>query len=311
MPFGKKTPSCVSKKWNRRAAVVASALIAAGVLASCAAVPEASVLPSPSSSGADMTASAGTSSLNPTRPGLPHVGQEAGARGLDATLAGYLATRQGNVSVAVYDAVSGTWYGYRRAVEHDMASVAKVTIMAAAFHAEQEGELSLGPGELALMRRMIEMSDNDSATALWRLLGGPSGVARFTRAAAMADTVLGPHWGLSVTTAADQAALLRLIAFPNRLLDDRSRSAALTLLENVDPSQRWGIPAGVDPGVSVAVKDGWLGKPGAGWIINSIGCVAGEGRRYVIAILSDHDPSYDYGISSLEEASRLVWNTFA
>ena len=43
-------------------------------------------------------------------------------------------------------------------------------------------------------------------------------------------------------------------------------------MSQVIPAQRWGVPAGARPGVTVHVKNGWLPDPRL-WVVNSIGAL--------------------------------------
>jgi hypothetical protein len=78
-------------------------------------------------------------------------------------------------------------------------------------------------------------------------------------------------------------------------------------MENVEPTQAWGVTGGVPPGVTVALKNGWLPLSPGDWQVNSIGFVAGAGRDYVLAVLTDDDPTEAYGIATIEGVSRLVF----
>jgi Beta-lactamase enzyme family len=155
---------------------------------------------------------------------------------------------------------------------------------------------------------MIEFSDNDAATSLWNDVGGAVGVAAFNRLIGMPNTVPGPggFWGLTTTTSLDQVQLMQAVAYPNAVLSATSRGYIESLMENVTPSQRWGVSGGVPAGVTIALKNGWLPN-GAGWEINSIGHVVGQGHDYVIAVMTSDDPSMGYGISTVEGVSSLVW----
>jgi hypothetical protein len=82
-------------------------------------------------------------------------------------------------------------------------------------------------------------------------------------------------------------------------------------MEHVVDWQRWGVSAGAEPGTTVALKNGWLRLgDSAQWRINSIGWVTGHGRDYVIAVLTDHNASMQYGVDTIESVSRKAWNTF-
>ncbi len=82
-------------------------------------------------------------------------------------------------------------------------------------------------------------------------------------------------------------------------------------MAQVVPAQRWGVSAGPGPGGSVQLKNGWLPRSTFGWRINSIGHVAASGRDYAVAILSQANPTMNYGITTVESISRVVWRDLA
>ena len=90
------------------------------------------------------------------------------------------------------------------------------------------------------------------------------------------------------------------------MLSDSSRSYQLGLMAQVIPSQRWRTPAGAPSDVTVHVKNGWL-PDGTGWHINSIGAFSGKDRNYLIAVLTDGNPSEQYGIDTIDQISATVW----
>ena len=118
-----------------------------------------------------------------------------------------------------------------------------------------------------------------------------------------------PGWGLSTTTPADQITLLRQIAGPGGLLTSAQRGYAAGLMENITPSQRWGVCAASPARATVALKNGWLplNQAGTDWQINSVGWVSGLGRDYLIAVLSTGNPAEQYGIDTIDELSAAVW----
>ena len=95
----------------------------------------------------------------------------------------------------------------------------------------------------SLLASMIEVSDNDAATALWNAIGGPAAIAQFNASIGMTETTPSnclncagfpwPGWGLTTTSATDQVTLLRHIVVPNSAIDQPDRDEALDLLENV------------------------------------------------------------------------------
>ena len=104
------------------------------------------------------------------------------------------------------------------------------------------------------------------------------------------------------------SAMLRAVVEPNSLLTDASRAYILDLMQHVTPSQDWGATGGVPPGVSVALKNGFAMS--VGWQINTTGWVTGDGRDYLIAVLTNGNASEQYGIDTVDGVSALVWNAF-
>ena len=62
--------------------------------------------------------------------------------------------------------------------------------------------------------------------------------------------------------------------------------------------------------MTVALKNGWLPLDGAStdWQVNSVGWVSGDGRDYLVAVLSTGNPSQQYGIDTINGLSALIWS---
>jgi beta-lactamase class A len=221
----------------------------------------------------------------------------------------FLATRAGNITAAVYDVATGTEFAYRPSVREQTASIIKVDILATLLDELQARGASLTGSQLGLATQMIELSDNNAASDLWDDAGGGPAVLDYDEDAGMDRTSPndGGYWGLSWTTAEDQIDLLRTVMLPNALLDLASREFEYELMRNVVQGERWGVSAGVAPDAVVALKNGWLPLPG-GWQINSIGSVVGSRRHYLLAVLTDDDPTEGYGIATIEQISASVWS---
>jgi hypothetical protein len=221
----------------------------------------------------------------------------------------WLGSRADKVSAGVYDVTTDRTYLYGPDTAVHTASIVKVDIMATLFAEVQAAGRSLSGVEVGLLALMIHVSSNAAASDLWREVGAGAAVAAFNRSIPMPNTTMGPDglWGLTLTTGLDQVALVRTLDASNPVLMDAYRSVGLGLMEGVIPSQRWGISAGVPPGVTVAIKNGWLPLTGSGWITNSIGIVEGQGRHYVIAVLTEDNPSESYGITTIEGLASRVW----
>jgi len=234
-----------------------------------------------------------------------------------AAVEGYLAGRAGTTLAAVYDVRTGQSWRLGDGPAQDEASVVKLDILEALLN-ESDGA-GLSAAEQALAQQMIENSDNDAATALWDAAGGAAGLAAYNEQAGLTGTTPSPcvvcvgfpwpGWGLTTTVPDDQITLLKRIIGPSSLLTSAERSYALSLLENVTPGQAWGISGGIPTGVTVALKNGWLPLNDADtdWQINSEGWVSGDGRDYLISVLTTGNPDEQYGIDTASELSSLIW----
>ncbi len=161
------------------------------------------------------------------------------ARDIQAALTGRVST----VALQVDDPRNGLGCWLHNSKQFDSASVVKVTILGALLRLALDQRRYLTSTEAAEARAMITRSDNAAASALWAELG-TTHLQHFLDLAGMKQTVLGPdgYWGLTQITAHDQMLLLRLLLYKNSVLDSPSRSYALSLMAQVIPSQRWGVP---------------------------------------------------------------------
>ena len=233
-----------------------------------------------------------------------------------STATSYVAGREGTVTAAAYDITTGQTWTFGGPTPQDEASIVKVAVIEALL-AGSHGQLS--SSEQTLAQNMIEMSDNDAATSLWDMVGASSGIRSFDSSAGLTETTPStcvecpgfpwPGWGLSTTTPVDQLRLLRLVVQPNAVLSSQERSYTLNLMENVTASEVWGVSGGVPAGVTLALKNGWLplNATDTDWQINSIGWVSGDGRDYLLAVLTTGDPSEQYGIDTIDQLSSMVW----
>ena len=238
---------------------------------------------------------------------------------LGPAAASYVSSRGGMVAAAVSDVSTGrTWTLGPRQPQAE-ASIVKLDILETLYAQQDSGTQGLPAADQPLAQQMMEDSDNSAATSLWNDVGGPATIRSFNAAAGLTHTspsscvacpgFAWPGWGLTTTTPADQIALLRQLVKPSTLLTDEQRRAALQFMENVAPSQRWGVTGGVPAHATVAVKDGWLPLDAANtdWQINSIGWVSGGGRDYLMAVLTTGNPTEQYGIDTINGLSAIVW----
>ncbi len=248
----------------------------------------------------------------------PSASHPAHADPFGTTAASYLSARSGTVLAAVYDLRTGQTWRLGSGPPQAEASVVKLDILETLL-AERGGSAGLASGDRSLAQLMIEDSDNDAATSLWYEVGGPDKIRAFNVAAGLTRTAPSscvvcpgfawPGWGLTTTVPTDQIALLRELVEPGALLTAADRSYALSLMENVTPSQRWGVSGGVPAGVTVALKNGWLplDSSDTNWQINSVGWISGRGRDYLMAVLTTGNPTEQYGISTIDGLGAIIW----
>jgi hypothetical protein len=103
--------------------------------------------------------------------------------------------------------------------------------------------------------------------------------------------------------------LLTRLTAANRVLTTRARNYELYLMNHVIRSQRWGAPAATPPGTRVHVKNGWLLRATHGWRVHSLGTFDGGGRDYMIVLLTHNNPTFTYGINSIEQVARTIHHT--
>ena len=282
----------------------------AGATASGDGISDPAASPAATSAGAG-TGSTASPGAEADRAGNGHADPFSGA------VTGYLTGRAGTVLAAVYDVRTGQSWRLGDGPAQDEASVVKVDILETLL--DEGGGDGLSAGNQALAQQMIEDSDNDAATALWYAAGGQPGLSAYDVKAGLTGTTPSPcvqcsgfpwpGWGLSTTVPDDQITLLKRLIMANPLLTSADRSYALSLLENVTPDQAWGISGGVPAGVTVALKNGWLPLNDANtdWQVNSEGWVSGDGRDYLISVLTTGNPDEQYGIDTIGQLSSFVW----
>jgi beta-lactamase class A len=292
----------------------AAAFIAVAVLA---AVSVAAALTLRSSgSTTDIRAGSSTPSAIPTSP-KPSATPASQADPFGSAAKTPATGDPGTLLAAVYDVTTGQQWTLGTGKPQAEASIVKLDILETLL-ARYHGE-TLPSADLPVAQLMMEDSDNDAATSLWYASNGPTGIGSYNAAAGLHGTTMSscvecagfawPGWGLTTTTPADQIVLLRQLISSRSLLSAQQRGYVLGLMENVTPEQRWGVTGGVPSGVTVALKNGWLPLDAADddWQINSIGWINGDGRDYVMAVLSTGNATEQDGIDLIDKLSSTVW----
>jgi hypothetical protein len=259
----------------------------------------------------------------------------------------YLDGRDGVVQAALWDQRAGRLYRLSNGDDTQYtASIVKVDILAKWLRSYTRQGAAI-PQDIPysikyLMQRMIQNSDNAAATSLFYFGGGCNALTKFNRLIPMRDTKVGCQspsyygWGNTTTTAADQVQLMRLFAYgrPTGVLSSDAQDYGNQLMQGVEPDQRFGITCGPwgtvcsppnyappDPDVTVRVKNGWKTLPTCTkpvdqcpWQVNSTGWVRGNGRNYVLTVLTTRDPvggggtdGFNYGIDTIQNVSQRIW----
>jgi beta-lactamase class A len=276
-----------SSRSTRPRSLAAGLLGVAATLGLAACGHPASVAPKPSSSPATATQPA-----SPQVIGLSAASAVGAA--LPAELTAYIKSIGGHAGIAVIDRTTGLTVEANADATFQTASIVKFDILATRLYQHQQAGTSMTSHEKSLAFSMITESDNDAATALYRLDGQASGMAEANEAFGLKVTVPNAAWGETHTTPADQLRLLSAVMDPNGPISDASRQYILSLMSKVDPQQRWGITAAAGPdATNVYVKNGWdtIDQYGGMRGDNSIGRIIEPGHDWLIAVMSDYNRS--------------------
>ena len=149
---------------------------------------------------------------------------------------------------------------------------------------------------------MIAVSDNTSATELYRHVGDV-GLSRLaTRAKMRRFDVFGGS-GTARVTAAD---LARFFARIDELTPARYRPYVRRLLSSVVAAQAWGIPEVSRPQWRRFFKGGWR-KTSRGNLVHQVARLERGRLSVAIAVLTDGNPNDAYGRATVQGiAGRLL-----
>lgn len=190
--------------------------------------------------------------------------------------------------------------------EHDLfhsASVVKSMLLAAELDRLGESGEKLDPATRDLLRRMITISDNDAAAAIYERVGD-AGLRDVARRAGMSEFEVEGSWGYARISAADMA---RLFSDLDAVIPERYEKFGEGLLGSIVAEQSWGIPAvAEDRGWAVRFKGGWRETP-SGQLVSQAAELRSGDRSMSMAILTDGQTSMAAGIDSVEAvAAKLV-----
>lgn len=213
----------------------------------------------------------------------------------------YLSRRGGYTAYAVLDS-QGRLSGRHLHRTFASASVVKAMLLAADLRKLARRHQRLDSARRALLEPMIVVSDNAAATAIFELDGeGP--LWALARAAGMTDFSVYGYWSSAQISAADQA---RFFFRMEELIPRRFRPYANHLLSHIVEFESWGIPRVARPrGWRTYFKGGWRGTE-RGQLVHQVARLERGRSRVAIAVLTDGDPSMDYGIETIEGVARRL-----
>ena len=150
---------------------------------------------------------------------------------------------------------------------------------------------------------MITASDNDRADAVYAQVGDAA-LYDLARRARMRDFSVAGYWANARFSALDQARFFRRI---DRMVPPRSRAYARGLLSSIVPWQRWGFSryARAD-GFATFMKGGWRGTA-LGQLVHEAALFERGSTRLSMAVLTDANPSHEYGTATLRGVARRVF----
>lgn len=241
----------------------------------------------------------------------PTAGTSAGFDALDSGLTSYLTGLGTRVGVDAFDVTRGVTYTYNAGLAYFVASSVKVPIMLTFLWQLEAKKKEPSSTQRSLLTTMIENSNNNSATALYKAIGYQNGIKAFMRSVGIsglspATPVVG--WGLSTITPACMVALLTKLN-NGTVLNDDHREFALYLMRHIDSNGRVGVGDSSPAGATIAMKDGWYGPiddPSGPWVVNSSGIVTLGAETYIVSIYTDHDKGSGEGYTIVRHVAKSV-----
>jgi D-alanyl-D-alanine dipeptidase len=211
----------------------------------------------------------------------------------------FLGGRAGVESWALIDS-HGRLHGLHARRVYVSASLVKAMLLVA--YLRQAGNRAPTPSERATLGPMITESDNELATAVFAQLGDAA-LRDLAGRAGMRSFSIAGYWSGATFSAADQARFFRVF---DRLISPSSRGYARGLLSSIVSWQRWGFSRySLAAGFETFFKGGWRGTE-LGRLVHEAALFERGPLRVSMALLSDGNPSHDYGTATLRGvASRI------
>jgi zinc D-Ala-D-Ala dipeptidase len=214
----------------------------------------------------------------------------------------WLRTRGGSNSWALVD----SWGRMHRfAPDRTYVSASLVKAMLLVAYLRGIGNRAPDAGERASLGPMITVSSNDAADTVYYRVGDAA-LYRLARLAGMRNFSVAGYWANAQLSAEDQARFFNRI---DRLVPKASRGYARSLLSSIASYQRWGFSRySLAAGFRTFFKGGWRGT-GSGQLVHEAALFERGGTRISMAVLTDGNPSHEYGTETLRGVAQRVFRT--
>jgi D-alanyl-D-alanine dipeptidase len=209
-------------------------------------------------------------------------------------------SRRATSSFALIDS-RGRLHGHEARRRYASGSIVKVMLLVA-YLRRLEGRMP-PPADQELLHTMIVLSGNKVASIIQGKVG-TAALWQVARDAGMRDFSVSGSWGSALISAADQARFFRRF---DRMIPAGTRDYARDLMSSIDRRQRWGFPRpALDLGFEAFFKIGWRGTA-AGRLVHAVGMFERDGERVSLAVLTDGNPSHDYGTDTIRGAAERAF----
>ncbi len=212
----------------------------------------------------------------------------------------WLRSRGGTNSWALVDSW-GRMHRFAPGRVYVSASLVKAMLLVA--YLRGIGNRAPDAGERASLDPMIKVSSNDAADTVYYRVGDAA-LYRLARLAGMRNFSVAGYWANAHFSAEDQARFFNRI---DRLVPKASRGYARSLLSSIVDYQRWGFSRySLAAGFKTFFKGGWRGT-GAGQLVHEAALFERGRTRVSMAVLTDGNPSHDYGTETLRGVAQRVF----
>jgi zinc D-Ala-D-Ala dipeptidase len=155
----------------------------------------------------------------------------------------------------------------------------------------------------AVLGPMIAVSSNDAADTIYHRVGDAA-LYRLAKQVGMRSFSIAGYWANAHFSAEDQARLFNRV---DRLIPRRARAYARGLLSSIVSYQRWGFSSFARAaGFTTFFKGGWRGT-GLGQLVHEAALFERGSTRVSMAVLTDGNPSHEYGTETLRGVAQRVF----